>query len=279
MLRCSIATLARTARARTFCAAIGQSGKLAVNGVNIFYRKNGDAGLPLLCMPGSMGTADTDFGPQLRDLADSHQVVSYDPRGLGESRPPERDFPVDYYQRDADDAAALMAALGHSKYAVMGCSDGAISAVMLAATNAPAVDRLVIFGGNAYFNKADIEAFETFRDIEANWSKRMKESMYPIYGADVLQRMWGANIDAWAAMYEANNGDVCMAQAKQIRCPTLVLHGAKDPICLSDHPEWFAANIPGDGNTALHVLPEGKHNLHLRFADEVNDLVRRFCAK
>ena len=85
------------------------------------------------------GTADTDFAPQLRDLADTMQVVSYDPRGYGQSRPPERDFPLDFYQRDADDAAALMAALGHDKYAVMGWSDGAISAVKLAAEHSPAV--------------------------------------------------------------------------------------------------------------------------------------------
>ena len=55
-----------------------------------------------------------------------------------------------------------------------------------------------------------------------------------------------------------------------------VLHGAKDVICLSDHPEWFAKNIPGDGNTQLHILPEGKHNLHIRFADEVNPMVKEF---
>ena len=119
--------------ARTLCTEVGRSGKMAVNGVDLFYRTNGDAGLPLICMPGAMGTADSDFGPQLRDLADKLQVVSFDPRGYGQSRPPERDFPLDWYQRDADDAAALMAGLGHSKYAVMGWSDGAISAVMLAA--------------------------------------------------------------------------------------------------------------------------------------------------
>ena len=80
---------------------------------------------------------------QLRDLADTMQVVSFDPRGYGKSRPPERDFPLDFYQRDADDAAALMAALGHTRYGVMGWSDGAISAVMLAASQAAAVDRLI----------------------------------------------------------------------------------------------------------------------------------------
>eukprot|EP00966_Prymnesium_polylepis_P255975 5913290-Prymnesium_polylepis.1 len=57
----------------------------------------------------------------------------------GKSRPPVRDFPLDFYQRDAADAAALMAALGHEKYGVMGWSDGAISSVFLAASNRPQV--------------------------------------------------------------------------------------------------------------------------------------------
>ena len=155
----------------------GTSGKIGVStGVDIFYRTNGSSGLPLLCMPGAMGTAETDFAPQLRDLADTCQVVSYDPRGYGQSQPPERTFPLDFYQRDADDAAALMKALGHKKYAVMGWSDGAISAVMLAASHKPAVDRLVIFGGNAYLTKEDIAAFEDTRDVEGTWSQRMKDT-------------------------------------------------------------------------------------------------------
>ena len=161
---------------RRMCTSVGTSGYQMVNGANIFYRANGSAGLPILCMPGAMGTADTDFAPQLRDLADTMQVVSYDPRGYGKSQPPERTFPLDFYQRDADDAAALMAALGHEKYAVMGWSDGAISAVMLAATNLPKVDRLVIFGGNAYLTQDDIEAFEATRDVEGTWSQRMKDT-------------------------------------------------------------------------------------------------------
>ena len=232
-----------------------------------------------VCVSTHAGTAETDFAPQLTHLADEFQVVSYDPRGYGKSRPPERDFPIDFYQRDADDAAAVMAALGHTKYAVMGWSDGAISAVKLAAKQQAAgvIDRLIIFGGNAYLTKEDIEAFEATRDVEATWSKRMKETHYPVYGAEALQRMWGSACDAWAAILAQQGGDVCMAEAKSITVPTLVLHGAKDPICLSEHPEWFAEHIPGDGATKLHVLPDGKHNLHIRFAEEVNGLVRSFC--
>jgi valacyclovir hydrolase len=218
------------------------------------------------------GTAETDFEPQLRDLSDTMQVVSFDPRGYGKSRPPMRDFPVDFYQQDADDAAAVMKALGHAEYNVLGWSDGAISALLLAASQRAAVGKLVIFGGNAYFTKDDIDAFEAVRDIETSWSKRMKATHQPVYGDD-LQPMWSKAVDAWSAIYHERGGDICQEQAKGLACPTLVLHGAKDPICLQEHAEWFGANIPG---ATLRILPDGKHNLHLRFADEVNGMIRAF---
>jgi len=120
-------------------------------------------------MPGALGTAETDFAPQLQGLSDVFRVVSFDPRGYGQSRPPARDFPVDFYQRDADDGAALMRAIGHERYAVIGWSDGAISATLLAAAHQDAVERLVIFGGNAYFTPDDAAAFESLRDT-STWS-------------------------------------------------------------------------------------------------------------
>ena len=113
--------------------------------------------------------------------------MSFDPRGYGQSRPPARDFPTDFYQQDADDAAALMKALGYDRYALMGWSDGAISAVMHTASHPSAVERPIIFGGNAYMTKDDIDAFESTRDVEATWSKRMKETHYPVYGQEGLQ--------------------------------------------------------------------------------------------
>jgi len=262
-------TAARSA-VRGVCT-VGTARTLSVNDTNIHVVTSGDQGPALLCMPGAMGTAQTDFAPQLRDLSDAFQVVSLDPRGYGQSRPPRRTFPIDFYQRDADDAAALMEELGHKKYHVMGWSDGAISAVHLAASQPQAIEKLVIFGGNAYMNKDDVEAFEATRDT-SKWSKRMRETHLPVYGDD-LQPMWSEAVDAWIAIVNDRGGDVCMEQAKGLKCPTFVLHGAKDPICLAEHPEWFVKNIP---DARLHILEEGKHNLHLRFADEVNALVRDF---
>lgn len=35
-------------------------------------------------------------------------MVGWDPRGYGQSRPPDRDFPPDFFERDAKDAVDLM---------------------------------------------------------------------------------------------------------------------------------------------------------------------------
>lgn len=71
----------------------------------------------------------------------------------------------------------------------------------------------------------------------------------------------------------ARGGDICTSALKKIDCPTLVVHGQKDPLVPEFHPEYLHANIRG---SKLHVMPEGRHNLHLRYADEFNSLVKAF---
>ena len=41
---------------------------------------------------------------------------------------------------------------------------------------------------------------------------------------------------------------------------------------------YFAGCCVNIAGSTLHILPDGKHNLHIRFADEVNGLVREFMA-
>lgn len=56
-----------------------------------------------------LGSGETDFGPQIKNLNKKlFTVVAWDPRGYGHSRPPDRDFPGDFFERDAKDAVDLM---------------------------------------------------------------------------------------------------------------------------------------------------------------------------
>ena len=88
------------------------SSKLHVNGVNIHYEVAGQGSHVVLCMPGALGSTQSDFGPQLKGLKDEFTVIAFDPRGYGKSIPPKRDFPIDFFERDANDAASLMKVLG-----------------------------------------------------------------------------------------------------------------------------------------------------------------------
>lgn len=249
--------------------ATGQS--ITVDGCDFHVRTRGESGTPVLLMPGAMGTAETDWTHQMIGLSVGHQVVSFDPRGYGRSRPPARRFPLDYYHRDAADAVAIMKELGHEKFHVIGWSDGANAAVLLAAAHPDLMRKLIIFGGNSYITEEDIEAYEATRDIESSWSQRMKDTHVPVYG-DELQPMWSSFCDGMQAIFEAG-GDICQEQAKSLKCPTLVLGGEKDPIVPTFHPQWFHKNIP---KAQLYMFPEGKHNIHIRFADDFNQIALDF---
>lgn len=56
-----------------------------------------------------------DFAKQFEALSGSYALVGVDPRGYGQSRPPRRDFPERYFERDADDVMRVVDQLGYDK--------------------------------------------------------------------------------------------------------------------------------------------------------------------
>lgn len=223
---------------------------------------------PILCLPGRLGTAAADFGPQLEGLSHKHGVVSFDPRGLGQSQPQSRRrYASDYYQRDADDGAAVMRALGCERYHVLGWSDGAVSGTILAASNAEVVEKLVIFGGQSNISERDKDMYESIRNVEDAWSPQMLE----MYG-DESQPMWSSFVNTMS-MLEAIGGDLCKKEAISLECPTLILHGKKDNVVSLSHAEWFHENIPG---SQMYVFSAGRHNIHVQFAKTFNKKVLAF---
>ena len=234
------------------------------------YYEKGGTGKPLLCIPGALGSGDTDFGPQLEGLSASFRVIAPDPRGYGQSRPPERDFPLDFLQRDAEDMAALMTALDASSFTAAGWSDGATTAVLMALAYAERVEKLVIWGGNSYVSAEDAARIESVRSL-SSWSRRRRESLDAIYG-ESLQSLWDRYCDAIQAMYRAG-GEICRKQLHRISCPTLILHGANDPLVPGFHPQVFQQEIR---NSRHYAFPEGRHNIHLAHAAEFNRVVLEF---
>lgn len=243
--------------------------KVAVNGFSMYYETYG-SGQPIVFIPGALGTGRTDFEYQVPWFSQSYQVIAPDPRGYGESRPPERNYPLNFYQHDAEDVLALMTALGHHEFAVFGWSDGANIGTLMAVNAPQRIRRLVVWGGNSYLSAEEIAAFQAMRSL-SSWSQREADAMRQIYG-DSLDDLWERYVVGLEDLYSAG-GDIYRSRLSEVKCPTMVLHGEKDPLVPSFHPRTICEGIAG---SLLHVFPEGKHRIHAKYAAEFNQLTAAF---
>lgn len=115
------------------------TGYLDVPGARVYYEVRGSG--PLLLVIGQPMTSPP-FAPLADDLAADHTVVTYDPRGLGNSEvdDPSRTITP---EMQADDLAALIATVGGGPADVFASSGGAVTALALTARHPDAVRTVI----------------------------------------------------------------------------------------------------------------------------------------
>ncbi|KAF5300499.1 hypothetical protein FQA39_LY02298 [Lamprigera yunnana] len=249
-----------------------QEHQIVIDGQTINYIRQGYGNIPLLCFPGALGSIWSDFKPQIEKLDKSKfTIFAWDPPGYGSSRPPLRNVSKDFYERDADVAVRLMDMIGVKKYSLLGWSDGGVSSLIISAKYPEKINHLIIWGSNARIMQEDIDACEKIRDITI-WSDKMKSPLIKLYGENEFQQMWNEWLDTLNIIFK-QGGNICEHLLPSIQCPTLILHGNKDTMIAKEHPYILLKKIK---NAKLHQFAEGKHNIHLRYADEFNEIVTRF---
>ncbi|XP_045496564.1 valacyclovir hydrolase-like [Colias croceus] len=247
--------------------------KIKVGKYTINYVKVGQGPHNILCAPGALGSIWTDFKPQVDGIdREKFSLVVWDPPGFGKSMPPERDFSIDFYEKDADVAFQFMKELKIPKFSLLGWSDGGISSMILAAKYPDAVNKLVIWGANSFILPKELEGYKKIRDVNS-WSKRMKEPMIELYGEERFATYWAKWVDTMEALFKAKDGNICSDLLENIKCQTLIVHGEKDPLVDGVHVSHLHTHIPG---SRIHLYPEGKHNVHIRYADDFNKRVQEF---
>ncbi|KAJ0177963.1 hypothetical protein K1T71_006836 [Dendrolimus kikuchii] len=246
---------------------------IEVGNYKINYVKVGTGSTKLLCMPGGLGTIWTDFKPQVEGIdKEKFTLVAWDPPGYGKSRPPQKKFTTDFYERDADTAYTFMQALNIPKYSILGWSDGGICGMIHAAKYPNATNKLVIWGANSFILPQELEIYKKIRDIKS-WSERMRQPMIEVYGEELFAKYWSDWVDAMELIYRENKGNICSQFLKDIKCPTFILYGEKDPLVDKVHVSHLHTNIDG---SKIHLYPKGKHNVHINMAEDFNKRVQDF---
>jgi valacyclovir hydrolase len=243
------------------------------DGATIAYHDEG-AGQPLLLMHGFTGTARSHLGGLIDDLARSYRVIAPDLRGYGASRPPARDFPPDFYQRDAADMAALLDALAPGPAVALGFSDGAESALVLAASRPDLLRGVVAWGVAGVISPQMAAAAQRWLPVSA-WAERRatwRAEIVATQGEEMLAPL----IEGWAAATAAivaSGGDIIYERAGQIRCPALLINGDGEENNLPEDVRRLAERIP---RCRLEFVAQSGHSIQDDQPARLSALIHEF---
>jgi class 3 adenylate cyclase len=121
----------------------------------IAYQALGEGPVDLLTVPASGDCMDLrwDFPPYerfLRNLASFSRLVMFDRRGVGASDPTSGDA-LPSWERWADEARAVLDAVGSNQAVIMGVADSTPTALLFAAVHTDRTRALILFNGTARF--------------------------------------------------------------------------------------------------------------------------------
>ena len=239
---------------------------------SLHYEEAG-AGDPLLLLHGGLGTASLHFRREIPFFAERYRVIAPDLRGYGQSSPP-REFPPDFYRRDAGDMAALLDALGTGPAHVVGWSDGAVVALVLAVERSDLVRGLVTLAGESCILEEERANWPKLAD-PSTWPPRALERFIEAQGPLNYPAIFRRMLDGYNAVLDAG-GEVARERLGEIRCPVLILHGDADDVVPVKQARTLKQGIP---HAELHILPGAGHVLHREREVEVRALVMDFLAR
>ena len=246
------------------------------DGVSIAYSAIG-AGPCIVRVLGHFTHLEVEWQwPDLRrfweELAEHYTIVRYDGRGIGLSDPFSGEFTEDTRQRDLD---AVVTAVGAQDMALLGISEGGWTAAAYALQHPERISHLILYGAYCRgaqarpgYDPEEDQALVTlirkgwgrdtpaFRQVITSQFFRSDADPTLLAHFNELQKL-SADPDT-AARYHMSahrRGDG-RELFKQIRIPTLIIHGRDDLAVSADEGRLLASLIPG---SQLVLLPSGIH--------------------
>jgi pimeloyl-ACP methyl ester carboxylesterase len=226
---------------------------LSLRGSQVFYETSGEGEL-LLLLHGGFGTNE-DFARQTSELAKHFKVVAFERPGHGHTADTDEPFS---YSGMSEYTVDFIEALGLGPSNLVGWSDGAIIALLIAISRPDLVKRLVSIGGS--FNPSGLPAKdqkllasatpESFRKFEPLVTKRY-DGVTPD-GPGHFSVVFEKTKKMW--LTEPN---IQREELARITAPTLVMAGDRDVISHEHTLELFKSIK----NAQLSIIPGTTHFL------------------
>ena len=263
-----------------------ERGRVPANGTELYYEARGD-GPPLLLIAGGLADAG-QFTTLSEALAQQSRVISYDRRGNSRS-PSPAGWTATTVDEQADDATALLDALGIPAASVYGHSIGAPIALNLALRHPEIIDAVILHDPALMSVLTDPGA------VLAVVGPLVQEAMQaggPAAAADAFYRFAvGSAVDALEpATYERMKADGAVLfgvefqtlsgwsideeMLRRTRVPMLLLAGVESPPFFREAAEWLAARLAG----TVEQVPGG-HGAPFDHATDIATRVERCIAQ
>ena len=233
--------------------------------VHIAYQVLGDGPIDLVLVHGwashlEVQWEEPSLARMLERLASFSRLILFDKRGTGLSdRVSDTDLPT--LEQRMEDVHAVLDAVGSSKAALFGISEGGPMCALFAATYPERTSALVMYGSYAkWIRDADYPWAPTREEHEAafeiygqKWGTPIGfKTMAPSVADDERCRTWwarnlrsAASPGAGVALYRMNIEIDIRALLSLIRVPTLLLHRAGDRLMNVESSRYMASRIPG----------------------------------
>lgn len=243
----------------------GIEGTVSNDGAAIWHASYG-AGPAVILLHGGLGNAG-NWGYQVPALVEAgYRVIVIDSRGHGRSTRDDRDFS---YVLMSDDVLAVMDHLAISKAAVVGWSDGACTALILADRHPERVSGVFFFACN--MDATGTLEFKPTPVIDRCFSRHRKDyealsatpDGFDAFVADVGKMM-------------QSEPNYTAAELQAIKVPVTVAIGEADEFIRREHMDYLAKTIPG---AEFALIPDVSHFAPLQRPTLFNEEVLRFLKR
>ncbi len=236
--------------------ATGDRGYIENDGARIWYSAHG-AGAPVLLLHGGLGHGG-NWGYQVPALiASGYRAVVIDSRGHGRSTRDGRPYS---YELMASDVLAVMNALHLNRAALVGWSDGACTALILAAKHPSRVAGVFFFACN--MDPTGVRPLDPSPTLNRCFSRHTED--YKRLSATPEQFK---HFVEDVGLMQRTQPDYSRQDLGKIRVPVRIVQSEWDEFIKRDHAEYLARTIPG---ARLILLKDVTHFAPLQRPQQFN---------